>query len=183
MDGSANEGELIARSQNGDHAAFETLVRMHQRMIHALTYRMTGSRDDAADLAQETFVRAYMELGNFRGEARFSTWLSRIAINLCLNWRKREARRQNVYQRWATALEFTNPGCEENPMPDDLGQRVQAALNWLPPKQRAAIVLTVYQEMSHADAARVLGCPEATVAWRVFAARRKLRRMLKNLNR
>src|SRR5215475_403238 len=69
------DSELVLRSQRDDPAAFEELVRQHQRMVHALTYRMTGSLADADDLAQETFLRAYEQIGSFRGTAKFSTWL------------------------------------------------------------------------------------------------------------
>jgi RNA polymerase sigma-70 factor (ECF subfamily) len=77
--------ELVLQSQNGDPAAFEALIRNHQHMVHSLTYRMTGSLADAEDLAQETFIRAYEQIGTFRGASKFSTWLYRIAVNTCLN--------------------------------------------------------------------------------------------------
>src|ERR1017187_2858534 len=85
--------ELVLQSQKGDPAAFEALIRNHQHMIHSLTYRMTGSLADAEDLAQETFIRACEQIGAFRGTSKFSTWLYRIAVNTCLNWRQSEARR------------------------------------------------------------------------------------------
>ncbi len=85
--------DLVLQSQKGDPAAFEMLIRNHQRMIHSLTFRMTGSTADAEDLAQESFLRAYEQLGSFRGQAKFSTWLYRVALNICLNWRQSEARR------------------------------------------------------------------------------------------
>src|SRR5580704_2426836 len=69
---------LVAQSRNGDAAAFELLVRQHQRMIHSLTYRMTGSMADAEDLAQETFIRAYRQIGSYQAKSKFSTWLYRI---------------------------------------------------------------------------------------------------------
>ena len=82
-----DEKGLIRESQQGSPGAFEELVRRHQRMIHALTFRMTGSMTDSEDLAQETFLRAYRQLESYRGESKFSSWLYRIGINLCLNWR------------------------------------------------------------------------------------------------
>ena len=91
------DAELVLQSQNGSPAAFEQLVRNHQRMIHSLTFRMTGSLADAEDLAQETFIRAYAQIGTFRGTAKFSSWLYRIAINTCLNWRQSEARRFQLH--------------------------------------------------------------------------------------
>ena len=168
--------ELVLRSQRGDPAAFEELVRQHQRMIHALTYRMTGSSADAEDLAQEAFLRAYEEMGTFRGDAKFSTWLYRIAVNTCLNWRHSEARRQEVYAQAATELAAQRGG--EQAESKEQANEVQAALLKLPAKQRAAIVLTIYDGLNHAEAAEVLGCSETTVSWRVFAAKRKLKRLL-----
>ena len=174
-----DEREWIRQSREGQAEAFAMLVRQHQRMVHSLTYRMTGSLNDAEDLAQETFVRAWQHLDSFADEAKFSTWLCRIAMNACLNWRQREGRRSEVHQTWATdALNDDPPHDSETPG-SELNARVQAALDRLPAKQRAAIVLTVYQELTHAEAARTLCCSEATISWRVFAARAKLKRWLK----
>lgn len=173
------ERRWLEQSQGGDPAAFENLIRSYQRMIFSLAYRMTGSASDAEDLAQDTFIRAYQQLNTYRGEAKFSSWLCRVAINACLNWRQKESRRRDIHERW---VEETLPieGASES-MDEPLSQQVQAALDRLPAKQRAAVVLTVYQEMSHGEAARILGCTEATVSWRVFAARAKLKRWLKPL--
>src|SRR6266487_5361351 len=96
-----DENSRVARSQNGDHEAFETLIRDYQRMIHSLCFRMTGSLADAEDLAQETFIHAYEHLGSFRADARFSSWLYRIAMNQCLNWRKRKARQDQLHKEWS----------------------------------------------------------------------------------
>jgi RNA polymerase sigma-70 factor (ECF subfamily) len=173
-----DQTEWIRQSREGQAEAFAMLVRQHQRMVHSLTYRMTGSLSDAEDLAQETFVRAWQHLDSFAGEARFSTWLCRIAVNACLNWRQREGRRGAVHQAWADNT-FNDPSPSPTQSPSgELNHRVQAALDRLPAKQRAAIVLTVYQDLSHAEAARALGCTEATVSWRLFAARNKLKRWL-----
>jgi len=178
-DGMADTDEaLVLQSQNGDAAAFEALVRRHQQMIHALTFRMTGSLADAEDLAQETFIRAYEQIGSYGGRSTFATWLYRIAVNACLNWRQRETRRMQVYADGAETLatqmaEATAP----HPEPES-NRRLQAALLRLPAKQRAAIVLTACEGLPHAEAAKALGCSETTVSWRVFTARRKLKRWL-----
>ena len=176
--GDANEENVwVLRSRNGDHAAFELLIGAYQRMIHSLTFRMTGSLSDAEDLTQETFIRAYRQLDSYRGEARFSTWLCRIAVNLSLNWRAREGHRGEVHSQWARdAITETD---SRDGFPDELSRMVQAALHRLPAKQRAALVLTVFENHSHAEAARALHCTEATISWRVFAARQKLKRWLK----
>ena len=170
--------DLVTRSQTGDPAAFETLIRNHQRMIHSLTFRMTGSTADAEDLAQETFIRAYEQIGAFRGTSKFSTWLYRIAVNTCLNWRQSETRRFQLHQDCAEEISGRSPNGETPPAHAHSSQQIQAALLKLPAKQRAAIVLTIYDGLNHAEAAQVLGCSETTVSWRVFAARRKLKRCL-----
>src|ERR1035437_7557066 len=167
------DAELVLQTQSGSPAAFETLIRNHQRMIHSLTFRMTGSLADAEDLAQETFIRAYEQIGSVRGTAKFSTWLYRIAVNICLNWRQSEARRFHLHANCAKEIS-AQPSAAESPA----NQQVQSALLKLPAKQRAAIVLTIYDGLNHAEAAHVLGCSETTVSWRVFAARRKLKRWL-----
>ena len=173
-----DETDWIRLSREGNAEAFTELVRQYQQMIHSLAYRMTGSMHDAEDLAQESFVRAWQHLDTFQGESKFSTWLCRIAMNACLNWRKREGRRGEIHETWAKDTLTERPPSEGRSV--DLNQRVQQALERLPAKQRAAIVLTVYQELSHAEAARSLNCTEATISWRVFAARNKLRRWLAN---
>ncbi|HEV2691804.1 MAG TPA: sigma-70 family RNA polymerase sigma factor, partial [Verrucomicrobiae bacterium] len=104
------DAELVVRSQTGDPAAFEELVRQHQRMIHSLTFRMTGSAADAEDLAQEVFLRAYEQLASFRGSAKFSTWLYRIAMNTCLNWKQSEARRFQLHAHAAVEMSARHDG-------------------------------------------------------------------------
>lgn len=168
----------VEQSRNGDHAAFESLVRAHQTMIHSLTYRMTGSLVDCQDLAQETFIRAYEQLDSFNGASKFSSWLYRIAVNACLDWRRCEIRRGQLHTTWSenqpTEQGVTDPGDAL----DEKSRKVQTALMKLPDKQRAAIVLTVYGGHNHAEAAKILGCSETTVSWRIFSARRKLRKLL-----
>jgi RNA polymerase sigma-70 factor (ECF subfamily) len=179
MAGSDEESKLIEQSLSGDPEAYAALVNQHQKMIRAVTFRMTGSLDDAEELAQDAFLRAYRQLGTFGGNSKFSTWLCQIAINLSLDWRRRESRRDGIHTKWAA--EAVSDNDQSGGFPNELSRRVQAALNRLPAKQRAAIVLTVYENQSHAEAAKTLGCTEATISWRVFAARQKLKRLLKDL--
>ena len=165
------QGRSVQRPK-GEGDSFDTLIREHQRMIHSLCYRMTGSLADAEDLAQDTFIQAYRHFAEFRGDAQFSSWLYRIAVNLCLNWQKRQQRRQRLHQDWSAQDPRPDPG-----HPAHI-QHVQDALLKLHPKQRAAVILTTYDGLSHAQAAKALGCSETTVSWRLFAARRKLKRIL-----
>ena len=166
------ELEWVRRSRDGHPEAFSQLIQRYQQMIHGLTYRMTGSLHDSEDLAQEVFIQAFRKLDSFRGAARFSTWLYQVATNHCLNWKRRQTRRAEVMDQWREHQDVSesrnNPRCDQ----------VQSALMKLPPKQRAAVTLTLYEGMNHAEAAEILGCTESTVSWRVFEARRKLKKLL-----
>ena len=180
MAGSDHESKLIDQSLSGDPEAYAALVTEHQKMVRAVTFRMTGSLDDAEELAQDAFLRAYRQLGSFSGGSKFSTWVCKIAINLSLDWRRRESRRDAIHSKWAA--EAISEDQKPDDFPDALSRQVQQALDRLPAKQRAAMVLTVYENQSHAEAARTLGCTEATISWRVFSARQKLKRWLKNVS-
>jgi RNA polymerase sigma-70 factor, ECF subfamily len=177
---SDDESKLIEQSVAGDTEAYALLVSKHQKMIRAMTFRMTGSIDDAEELAQDAFIRAHQRLGSFGGGSKFSTWLCKIAINLSLDWRRRENRRDDIHAKWAAEVVTENGSDVE--FPDELSRRVQSALDRLPAKQRAAIILTVYENQSHAAAAKILGCSEATISWRVFAARRRLKKLFTDLS-
>ncbi|MGD0743555.1 MAG: RNA polymerase sigma factor [Verrucomicrobiota bacterium] len=169
------DDDLVLQSQNGDTSAFEALVRNHQQMVHALTFRMTGSPADAEDLAQETFLRAYEQIGSFNARSKFSTWLCSIAVHACLNWRRDEARRFRAQSNCAREMTGRQVETGTSPAESEMVQRAQAALMKLPAKQRAAVALTIYDGLSHAEAAKILRCSETTVSWRVFAAKRKLK--------
>jgi RNA polymerase sigma-70 factor (ECF subfamily) len=175
-----DETGWIRKSQQGDPEAFEALIKRYQRMIHSLTFRMTGSVADSEDLAQETFIQAFQQLGSFREESKFSSWLYRVAFNTCLNWKKRTQRREQAHQQWGEQLEVEAP-VAGGPGADVLTEAVQAALLELHPKQRAAVILTIYEGHNHAEAAKILGCSETTISWRLFAARRKLKKLLNPL--
>lgn len=173
-----DDAPLVDRSLKGDADAFAELVLRHQKRIHDLAYRMSQSPEEAADLAQETFVRAWQQLDTFRGNSRFSTWLYRLAIRVCLNAKRAETSRHRT--RDSFALESTSHPSPLDSSPEtERVERVQSALQRLEPQLRAAIVLTVFDGLGHAEAAQILGCAETTVSWRIFMARRKLRRWLK----
>ena len=139
---------------------------------------MTGSPADAEDIAQEAFIRAFAQIGSFQGGAKFSTWLCSIAVHGCLNWRRNEARRNNAHANCAGDLLAANNG---EPVGEaELAGEAQAAMMKLPAKQRAAVVLVIYEGLNHAEAAKILRCSETTVSWRVFSAKRKLKSWLSN---
>ena len=150
----------------------EHFIREHQRMIYSLCYRMTGSVADAEDLTQETFIVAHEQLATFRGASKVSSWLYRIGINRCLNWQKRQERERKLHLEWGERRELERADVES--------ARVQEALLKIPPEERAAITLVIFEGLKHGEAAAVLGCAETTVSWRLFQARRKLKKLLGN---
>jgi RNA polymerase sigma-70 factor (ECF subfamily) len=173
---SLTDHDLIRRVLAGDGAAYEPLVRRHRDAIFRLAYRMTRNAEDAGDLTQEAFVQAYTHLGTFRAEARFSTWLYRIAVNLCLTHQRAVAREApgDADDRLPDAREdslATLLGAERNRALDD-------AIRTLPPQQRATLVLRVQQGLSHREIAEVLGCAEGTAKANYFHAIRALQRKL-----
>jgi len=160
-------------------AAFAVLFQRHRPMIAKLTYRMTGNRDDADDLEQETFYRAYRALPKFRGEAKFGTWVCRIATNLCLDYRRR--RRPSVAFDEQIASE--HPGLQhEEPWEQRMLQAtVREAIAALPKHHRALVVLKDLQDLSYREIAEVLNCSVASVKVRLHRARQALKKRLGRL--
>jgi RNA polymerase sigma-70 factor (ECF subfamily) len=176
--------ELVARSIRGDADSFNELVLRWERPIYALAYRTIGREDDARDVCQETFLRAFRALPGFRGQAKFSSWLYRIALNLCRDWIRRE-RRTPVVQppedvdvvALAAAAE-PSESIEDLVARQDLSRAVERAMARLPQEQRAAIVLKEYHGLTFQEIADLVGCPLSTVKTRLYQGLSVLRREL-----
>jgi RNA polymerase sigma-70 factor, ECF subfamily len=175
-----SDAECVRRLLQGEADAFEVLVRRHQKAIFNLVYRMLGDYDEAAEVSQETFLSAYRSIGQFRGDANFSTWLYRIAINHASTRRRSLAR----WQQRTVPLETTEPVNEREPDPaDTVEQReiqklVQKALNGLEASDAMIIVLKDLQDVPYEEVARVLDVPVGTVKSRLHRARKALRSRL-----
>jgi len=180
---------LVATTKTGDTRAFELLVERHERMIFSLARRMTGNREDAEDVVQQSFQKAFIHLKKFEGESLFSTWLTRIAINeaLMLLRRKRGSRELSIDDSIAGeevlfALEIPDSGQspEDNYSQRERQRILSAALNELPHRTRRAIQLRELDERSTKETARIMGISVGAVKARVFHGRRKLRERLKH---
>ena len=176
--------ELVARSIGGDADSFNQLVERWQRQIYALAYRHIGRQEDARDVCQETFLRAYRGLGGFRGQAKFSSWLYRITINLCRDWVRRE-RRAPVVQppEDSDLMELAAARAPSESIEDQVGRRdltraVERAMALLPEEQRTAILLKEYEGLTFQEIADVVGCPLSTVKTRLYQGLTVLRREL-----
>src|SRR5947199_3571169 len=180
----STDEELVARSMGGDVDSFNQLILRWERPIFALAYRVIGREEDARDVCQETFLRAFRALPGFKGQAKFSSWLYRIALNLCRDWIRRQ-RRAPVMQM----PEGVEPGeliAETGPVEsiEDLVSRrqlsalVEQAMALLPEEQRTAIILKEYHGMTFQEIADLVGCPLSTVKTRLYQGLTVLRREL-----
>ena len=179
----ASDEELVDAFQAGDLSAFDDLVRRWERRILAAVYRVMGTEDEARDLCQETFLRAYRALGGFKREARFSSWLYQIALNLC---RDRMRRRKGRILVSLDAMEEDGVSLPPRPVPTPLdlveagtlSRAVAAAVEELPEEQREVIVLKEYQDLTFLEIAEILDVPLSTVKTRLYRGLGQLRTRL-----
>jgi RNA polymerase sigma-70 factor, ECF subfamily len=176
--------ELVARSISGDADSFNELILRWERPIYALAYRTIGREEDARDVCQETFLRAFRALPGFRGQAKFSSWLYRIALNLCRDWMRRQRRTPVVQAPEDVDLIDLAAAAEPSESIEDLVARqeqvraVQRAMAVLPEEQRAAIILKEYHGLTFQEIADLVGCPLSTVKTRLYQGLVVLRREL-----
>jgi RNA polymerase sigma-70 factor (ECF subfamily) len=176
--------ELVARAQGGDVESFNQLIVRWERPIYALAYRVIGKEDDARDVCQDAFLRAYRALPGFKGQAKFSSWLYRIALNLCRDWIRRQ--RRAPISQLPEDSEVADLAAEAGPVEsiEDLVARrelsaiVGEAMSELSEEQRTAIILKEYHGMTFQEIADMQGCPLSTVKTRLYQGLSLLRRRL-----
>ena len=175
------ENEIIRSVLRGNVNDFEKLVTAYEKNVYSLALRMVGDPEDAADMTQETFIKAYRSLSSFRGDSKFSSWLYRIASNVCLDFLRSRSRHPQVSlnssdEDGRTAFELPdmsrNP--EEQLMKKLSMEAVRRGLEQLPEQQRQILVLRELGGLSYAELARILGLEEGTVKSRIFRARKRL---------
>lgn len=174
----ADAAALVALAKGGDQQAFEELVRLTYLDSYALAFRLTGNEEDARDVVQESYLRAFRGLKRFRGDAQFSTWLYRITANCAANQlRKRGRHRHADLDDEAGALADEAPEHDPEVMAEasDLRSRVAAALDELPPRLRAVVILRDMYDLPHEAIAAELGISESAAKVRLHRARLKLR--------
>lgn len=175
-----SDNALVKRAREGDFTAFERLFERHRQLVYRFAYQMTPRRDDAEDIVQEAFVRAYQNLNKYRDEAKFTTWLLRIVTNLCTDMARMSSRRQALEQQEATgSLLWMTQGETEDPV-DNLNQEsrsiaLRKALQALPEHHRTVIILRDLEEREYSDIAQILGCTMGGAKLRVLRARRALK--------
>lgn len=181
---------LIRRAQRGDADAFEQLLLEHQKSVYNLCYRMAGNPDDAMDLSQETFLRAWRCLDQYQFASAFSTWLYRLCSNICIDFLRRRRRQQTVPLTFedADGEEQTYAVPDAQPLPEEqvelklTREILQAAMTQLLPEHRAVLQLRVVNEMSYEQIADVLDIQIGTVKSRLSRARNQLKKILERGN-
>lgn len=175
-----SDNALVRRAREGDYEAFEVLFERHRQLVYRFAYQMIPRRDDAEDIVQEAFVRAYQNLGRYRDEAKFTTWLLRIVTNLCTDQARMRTRRDNLEQQeaggglmWMTSIEGPDP--VEELEQDRRKMALRKALNALPAHHRSVIVLRDLEEKDYNEIAQILGCTVGGAKLRVLRARRALK--------
>ena len=163
--------DLVERACGGDRAAFETLLRRHYDRIHRVAWRLTGSRIQAEDIAQDVCCALVEKIGGFKGEAKFTTWLTGIVVNACRDHHRRGLTLARLQEHLSVLADLAAP-----PDGRDAYRRswLASELARLDPLLRDTVVLVVGEDLTHAEAARALGVAESTVSWRMHEARRQL---------
>ena len=177
VDDAPADAELVRLAQRGSREAFDEIVRRHQRQVYQLCYRFAGNHEDASDLAQDVFVRAYRALNGFKGQSALATWLYRIGVNVCLN------RRALKTLPVGPMPQQEPPDAEAEPadgavMRGERAREVRAAIARLPKKQRATLILRTYHDLPHEEIAKILGSSVGAVKANFFHALGNLKKLL-----
>lgn len=179
----------IAQVIKGDQDAFAEIVELYQHKLYQICYRMLGNKHEAEDIAQEAFMRAYVNIHTFDQKRKFSTWLYRIATNLCIDRirKKKPDYHLDAEVRGAEGLNMYSSIANDDQLPEDelvkmeVQERVQYEISRLPDKYRAAIVLKYIEELPLAEISEILDLPLGTVKTRIHRGREALRKQLSNL--
>jgi RNA polymerase sigma-70 factor (ECF subfamily) len=174
----AEDRQLVEAFRRGEESAFSALVIKYREGVYRVARRMLGNHEDAADVTQDVFVRVHRALPRFDGRSQLYTWLYRITVNLCLDARGRMGRLPMVEEDDTLQEHSGGVAIEDQAEGREIRRLVARAIAALPPRQRAMVVLRLYQDLPYQEIARIMGCTEGTVKATMFAAMRKLRRAL-----
>ena len=174
------DSELVAASRAGDRDAFGVLVERHRRHVYQLCYRFVGNHEEASDLAQDVFLRAYRGLRGFKGNSALATWLYRIGVNVCLNRVSARSKGPRIAPlEAAQGVDHAAERADTRLERDERAAEVRAAIARLPDKQRATLILRVYHDLPHEQIAGILGSSVGAVKANFFHALNNLKRLVR----
>jgi RNA polymerase sigma-70 factor, ECF subfamily len=173
-----SERELVGACQRGEHDAFRALFEAYRNKVYSIALRFAGDDATAMDIAQETFVKLFSSIRDFRGDASFDTWIYRLVVNACLDHRRRGWRLLPLLDDFAETLRAPAVSSLDDLLRSERGERVRAAIDRLSEDLRIVIVLRYTEGLSYDEIAEVLGCAVGTVASRLNRAHKKLERWL-----
>ena len=175
--GKLSDVDLVAACLEDRPGAFDVIVERHRRPVYQLCYRFVGNHEDASDLSQDVFLRAYRGLKNFRGQSALGTWLYRIGVNVCLNKVSvKTPQIESVDER--QHVDTRSESASDRVLREERAERVRAAVAQLPDKQRTTLILRMYHEMSHQEIAETVGSSVGAVKANVFHALQNLKKLL-----
>ncbi len=175
------EADLVKAAIEGTPGAFDLIVERHRRPVYQVCYRFVGNHEEASDLSQEVFLRAFRALKNFKGQAALGTWLHRIAVNVSLNKVSIKAPRFEPVEE-QQYVDTTSESPSDRMLREERAARVRAAVARLPEKQRAALVLRTWQDLPHHEVARILGITVGAAKANMFHALQNLKKILGDLS-
>ena len=178
--GALDDGALVTASVEGQRGAFDVIVERHRRTVYQVCFRFAGNHEDASDLAQESFVRAWRGLKTFKGQSALSTWLHRIAVNVCLNRINAKAPATEPIESTDRFEDTRIEGAQSALLREERAAAVRKAIATLPKKQRATLILRAYHELSHQQIADILGSSVGATKANFFHALANLKKLLGN---
>jgi RNA polymerase sigma-70 factor, ECF subfamily len=179
----SNDCEVIEGCKRGDSDAFRLLFEAHKDKVYSIALRYSGNQAVALDIAQETFLKLLSVIGDFRGDASFDSWLYRIVVNCCIDYKRRGRKLVTVVEGLVDFVWTSSESTLENLLRNEIEEHVQVAIGRLPKDQRIVVILRYTEGLSYEEIAQILDCSAGTVASRLNRAHQVLGRRLSHLRR
>jgi RNA polymerase sigma-70 factor (ECF subfamily) len=174
--------EIVKELKENNRKTFDKLVEAYKGRIFSLSYRFTNNYSEAQDLSQDIFIKIYTNISSFNGKSKLSTWIYRIALNTCLDWKRKIIRNKMIFIDHISKNEFLQTPIEENLLNEERNKFIHSIIRNLPDIYKTAIILYHFQNLSYADIADILHISEKTIETRLYRGRKKIKKQLLKYN-